>query len=701
MQLGIKPLPEALAIARELDLDLVEVAPNANPPVCRIMDFGKFKFDEAQRAKESRRKAVHVGIKEMKYRPKIGPGDFDTKTRQVAKFLAEGHKVKITIMFRGREVYHPEHGKRILDRIAEQMEGVAKVEAEPKLDNRNMIMVLAPDKRARQAAQSRATNQQRADKAGDARPRPRTNGSIEAVGEPVGGLGGVSDGRHQPKRDDAMPKMKTDRGAAKRIKVTGTGRLRRRKAFRSHLLEKKTSVRTRRLGRDDRGGQGGRPLRPPPARHLIRPTRRALPCAHPTHRDPDERSTPMARVKRSVHGRKHHRAVLEQAKGYYGNKSRTFRAANEQLLHSMQYAFRDRRARKGDFRKLWIQRINAGARQHGLSYSRLINGLHMAGVEVDRKVLADLAVNDPEAFGALVATAQDALAQARGRRPWRESPPDPAAGLHAPAGPPAAPAAPEAFGALGRAGLRGRGPRARPRRAGGGDARRVALRVARRRPRSRHPGGVPAGRRRRGPGLRPRPRRPRAGGRHGHAPAGPRRGAHARRAGAGERGLGPRRGALVVVLVDVRDPGNAGTVLRAADAAGAAAVVFAGESVDPYNPKTVRASAGSLFHVPLSVRPDALAVAEELSAAGFRTLATVVRGGSDYAELDWSVPSALFLGNESAGLDATLCAATSGTLSIPMAGRAESLNVGVAGAVVCFEAFRQRRGGGAGPRSMP
>ena len=101
----------------------------------------------------------------MKYRPKIGPGDFDTKTRQVGKFLAEGHKVKITIMFRGREVYHPEHGKRILDRIAEQMEGVAKVEAEPKLDNRNMVMVLAPDKRARQAAQSRASNQQRAEKA--------------------------------------------------------------------------------------------------------------------------------------------------------------------------------------------------------------------------------------------------------------------------------------------------------------------------------------------------------------------------------------------------------------------------------------------------------------------------------------------------------------------------------------------------------
>jgi len=111
----------------------------------------------------------------------------------------------------------------------------------------------------------------------------------------------------------------------------------------------------------------------------------------------------MARVKRSVHGRKHHRAVLEQAKGYYGNKSRSFRAANEQVLHSMQYAYRDRRARKGDFRKLWIQRINAAARANGLSYSRFIAGLHRAGVEVDRKILADLAVTDAEAFGVLVA----------------------------------------------------------------------------------------------------------------------------------------------------------------------------------------------------------------------------------------------------------------------------------------------------------
>jgi translation initiation factor IF-3 len=146
-QLGIKPLPEALSIARQLDLDLVEVAAEANPPVCRIMDFNRFKYEAAQRAKESRRKATSTGIKEMKYRPKIGIGDFDTKTRQVARFLGEGHKVKITIMFRGREMSHPELGKKILDQVAEAVAGIAKVEAAPKLDGRNMIMVLAPDRR--------------------------------------------------------------------------------------------------------------------------------------------------------------------------------------------------------------------------------------------------------------------------------------------------------------------------------------------------------------------------------------------------------------------------------------------------------------------------------------------------------------------------------------------------------------------------
>ncbi len=182
-QLGIKLLPEALAIARQMDLDLVEVAPLANPPVCRIMDYGKFKFDEAQRAKESRRKASNVGIKEMKYRPKIGQGDFDTKTRQVSRFLSEGHKVKVTIMFRGREVFHPELGKKILDRIAEQVDGNARVESEARLDGRNMVMVLAPDKRARQAHAARQAASERSSLVGPAT-APGREAPDAAVGLP-------------------------------------------------------------------------------------------------------------------------------------------------------------------------------------------------------------------------------------------------------------------------------------------------------------------------------------------------------------------------------------------------------------------------------------------------------------------------------------------------------------------------------------
>jgi len=117
----------------------------------------------------------------------------------------------------------------------------------------------------------------------------------------------------------------------------------------------------------------------------------------------------MARVKRSVHGKKHRRKVLEAAEGYSGSRSRSLRKANEQVMHSRQYAFRDRRARKGEFRRLWIVRINAACRQHDISYSRFVAGLKAAQIEVDRRILADLAVRDDTAFGALVAAAREAL----------------------------------------------------------------------------------------------------------------------------------------------------------------------------------------------------------------------------------------------------------------------------------------------------
>jgi translation initiation factor IF-3 len=166
-QIGIKPLPEALSIARDNDLDLVEVAAQANPPVCRIMDYGKYKYEAAQKAKESRRKASNVSIKEMKYRPKISKGDFDTKTRKVERFLQDGHKVKVTLTFRGREMHHPELGRRILDDVVSAVEHLGKVEIFPRQDGRNMTMVLGPDRKA-QAAHERARRQTEAEAAGQA-----------------------------------------------------------------------------------------------------------------------------------------------------------------------------------------------------------------------------------------------------------------------------------------------------------------------------------------------------------------------------------------------------------------------------------------------------------------------------------------------------------------------------------------------------
>jgi translation initiation factor IF-3 len=136
-----------LTLAREVELDLVLIAPQATPPVAKIMDYGKWRYEEAQKAKESRRKSIQISIKEMKYRPKIGAGDFDTKTRMVERFLTEGHKVKITIMFRGREMAHPEIGMKILEQVALKVADHSKVEASPKLDGRNMVMVLAPEKK--------------------------------------------------------------------------------------------------------------------------------------------------------------------------------------------------------------------------------------------------------------------------------------------------------------------------------------------------------------------------------------------------------------------------------------------------------------------------------------------------------------------------------------------------------------------------
>ena len=159
---------QALERAKELDLDLVEVAPLADPPVCRLLDFGKWKYEQDVRAKEARKRQSQVVVKEMKFRPKISTHDYEVKRNHVKRFLEEGSKVKITIMFRGREMAHTELGAKLLDRLGKDLAEIAGVELMPKLDGRNMTMVMAPFKRPDKLEKAAEKAAEKAEKAGDA-----------------------------------------------------------------------------------------------------------------------------------------------------------------------------------------------------------------------------------------------------------------------------------------------------------------------------------------------------------------------------------------------------------------------------------------------------------------------------------------------------------------------------------------------------
>ncbi len=143
-QIGIKPIEEALQMAEEMDLDLVEVAPQAQPPVCKIMDYGKYRYEQTVKMKEARKKQSIVVYKEMKLRPKIDRHDYEIKRKHIERFLNSGYKVKVTIMFRGREMSHTELGKNLLEQLAEELADLGVVESEAKLDGRNMQMIMAP-----------------------------------------------------------------------------------------------------------------------------------------------------------------------------------------------------------------------------------------------------------------------------------------------------------------------------------------------------------------------------------------------------------------------------------------------------------------------------------------------------------------------------------------------------------------------------
>jgi translation initiation factor IF-3 len=161
-QLGIKNIREAMDYAETLDLDLVEVAANSDPPVVRIMDYGKYRYQKEQARKAARKKQVNINVREIKLRPKIGDNDFNTKRGHVERFLRHGDKVKVTIMFRGREVQHPELGEKLLRRLADDLQDLGRIESQPNLDGRNMVMVMAPRKDAAPKGEARNEPQESA-----------------------------------------------------------------------------------------------------------------------------------------------------------------------------------------------------------------------------------------------------------------------------------------------------------------------------------------------------------------------------------------------------------------------------------------------------------------------------------------------------------------------------------------------------------
>ena len=179
---GIVPTDQALKLAQEADLDLVEIAPQGRPPVCKLMDYGKFKYENAQKAREARRNQTNVVIKEMKLRPKIDQHDYETKKGHVVRFLGAGDKVKITIMFRGREQHRPELGFRLLQRLAEDVSELGFVESSPKQDGRNMIMVLGPNrKKAEAKAEAKAAKETKAAERAEAEAEERAERKAPAA----------------------------------------------------------------------------------------------------------------------------------------------------------------------------------------------------------------------------------------------------------------------------------------------------------------------------------------------------------------------------------------------------------------------------------------------------------------------------------------------------------------------------------------
>src|SRR3954468_12939874 len=376
-QIGIVKTPEALRYAQERDLDLVEVAADARPPVCRVLDYSKYKYEQAQKQKAARKHQQQITIREIKLRPKIADNDYETKKGHVERFLKHKDKVKITIMFRGREVTHPERGTALLQRLAEDVQDLGVIEQRPLQDGRNMTMLLGPSKAV-------LADQPVDGETNGAEPEAAATGPeapaewTRAAPPPFALLSASHAEAEDPfRREEALQGDRLRQGA---------------RALGIHVPHPREEVRQAEAPPVAAAGDRG-PGRAP---------RQAA------AREEDE----VTRVKRSVHAKKKRRATLELTKGFRGEANSNYKRAKEALIKADQSRYRARRNRKRDFRRLWVTRINAAARQNGMTYGTFMHGLKLAEVELDRKVLADIAVRDPETFRRFADRAREATEKA-------------------------------------------------------------------------------------------------------------------------------------------------------------------------------------------------------------------------------------------------------------------------------------------------
>jgi translation initiation factor IF-3 len=385
-QVGIVPLAQALRRAREQELDLVEVAPQADPPVCRIMDHGKHKYEQEQKEKEARKRQNQIAVKEIKMRPKISDNDYKTKSGHVRRFLNDGAKVRASIMFRGREMTHTELGLKLLDRLAEDMSELATVEASPRSTAATWSWCSPREAQARSpAAPGGPAPTRTAGAARGSRRRrrgshlARERGSLTHPDTPPRAPGAPTPRRSatttppETDRQPTMPKQKTHSGAKKRFRVTKNGKVMVRQKNRAHILEKKSAARKRRLA----GRQGPRSRRTPRRSSASSTSSSRRPPRFTKTEEVDRwhassvASTPRRATRRSWTAPRGSAEPAAAASRWPRKRSCTPTATPTATAAQ----------RKGDFRKLWIARINAAARQEGLSYSRFMHGLKLAEVD--------------------------------------------------------------------------------------------------------------------------------------------------------------------------------------------------------------------------------------------------------------------------------------------------------------------------------